>query len=115
MTAYKKGAIWLANLNPQRKNEVGKVRPVLLMQNDELAEDGYPTMLVLPLTTDLIDDAEPLRIRIKAREKLQKDSDVLVAQMRAVDISRLIEPLAVLGGDELNRIETALLRVLDIE
>ena len=23
MTAFKKGAIWLANLNPQRKNEVG--------------------------------------------------------------------------------------------
>ncbi|MFW3326874.1 type II toxin-antitoxin system PemK/MazF family toxin, partial [Aliarcobacter butzleri] len=31
-----KGEIWLANLNPSKKsNEMGKVRPVLVYQNDE--------------------------------------------------------------------------------
>ena len=32
-----RGEIWLANLNPTKKNnEIGKVRPVLIYQNDEL-------------------------------------------------------------------------------
>ena len=32
-----RGEIWLANLNPTKKNnEMGKVRPVLIYQNDEL-------------------------------------------------------------------------------
>jgi len=57
-----RGEIWLVNFNPVKKsNEVGKIRPALIMQNDELNLGGYPTTMVLPLTTDLIDDAQPLR------------------------------------------------------
>ena len=34
-----RGEIWLANLNPTKKNnEIGKVRPVLIYQNDELKQ-----------------------------------------------------------------------------
>ena len=34
-----RGEIWLANLNPTKKNnEMGKVRPVLNYQNDELKQ-----------------------------------------------------------------------------
>ena len=34
-----RGEIWLANLNPTKKNnEMGKVRPVLIYQNDELKQ-----------------------------------------------------------------------------
>lgn len=48
MTAYR-GEIWLANLNPVKKNnEVGKVRPVLIFQNDDLNESQYPTTIILP-------------------------------------------------------------------
>lgn len=83
------GSIWLANLNPGRGTEPGKTRPVLIVQNQALLDAGHPSTLVIPLTTNLIDDAEPLRIRIKAQGRLEKDSDLLIDQIRAIDNKRL--------------------------
>ena len=34
----KRGEIYLANLNPKRGNEVGKLRPALILQIDSLRE-----------------------------------------------------------------------------
>ena len=67
---YNHGEIWLANLNPGRGTEPGKVRPVLLLQNQALLDVEHPSTIVIPLTTNLVDDAEPLRLRITAQGKL---------------------------------------------
>ncbi|OHE10906.1 MAG: PemK family transcriptional regulator [Sulfurimonas sp. RIFOXYD12_FULL_33_39] len=112
MTAYR-GEIWLANLNPVKKNnEVGKVRPVLILQNDDLNESSYPTTVILPLTTSLVEDAQPLRMRIGKRENLKEDSDILIAQIRAIDNERLIEKLCVLSAKELKIVKQLLDEVL---
>jgi mRNA interferase MazF len=58
------GEIWLANLNPGCGTEPGKIRPVLILQNQALLDAQHPSTLIIPLTTNLIDDAEPLRLRI---------------------------------------------------
>jgi len=101
-----RGEIWLANLNPvKRNNEIGKVRPVLIFQTNEINESPYPTTIILPMTTSLIDDAEPLRMRIGKRDKLQEDSDILIAQIRAIDKSRFVEKLAHLDEKELRKIK----------
>ena len=108
MTAYR-GEIWLVNLNPAKKsNEVGKIRPVLIFQNNDLNESTYPTTIIIPLTTVLIDDAQPLRMRITKREKLEQNSDLLIAQIRAIDNDRLIEKLATLNDKELASIKKLL-------
>ncbi len=62
-----RGEVWLANLNPRRGTEPGKTRPVLIVQAQALIDAGHPSTLIAPLSTNLIDDAEPLRIRVKAR------------------------------------------------
>ena len=112
MTAYK-GEIWLANLNPVKKsNEVGKTRPVLVFQSNDLNESSYPTTIILPLTTVLIDNAEPLRLRVLKREKLKKNSDLLLAQIRAIDNSRLIEKLAILKEEELLKVKSLLNEIM---
>jgi len=108
-----RGEIWLVNLNPVKKsNEVGKIRPALVLQNDELNHGGYPTTIIIPLTTSLIDDAEPLRYRIVAKDALQKDSDLLLAQIRSVDNARFLEKLTKLSTDEMNYIKQLLDEVL---
>jgi mRNA interferase MazF len=108
-----RGEIWLVNLNPVKKsNEVGKIRPALVLQNDELNHGSYPTTIIIPLTTSLIDDAEPLRYRIVAKDALQKDSDLLLAQIRSVDNSRFLEKLTKLSTDEMNYIKQLLDEVL---
>ena len=88
---YKRGEIWLANLNPGRGTEPGKVRPVLIIQCQDLLDASHPSTLVAPLTTNFIDNAEPLRYRITAEGLLVKDSDLIIDQIRAIDNKRLIE------------------------
>ena len=112
MTALR-GEIWLANLNPSKKaNEVGKTRPVLIFQNDEINLSSYPTTIILPLTTSLIDNAKPLRFRVLKRENLMKNSDVLIAHIRSIDNSRLIEKIASLNNEEMREIKELLDEVL---
>ena len=108
-----RGDIVLINLNPSKKNnEIGKIRPALVLQNDELNEGNYPTTIVLPLTTVLIDDAQPLRYRVNARENLEKDSDILIAHIRSIDNSRIIKKLSTLTQKELSDIKSLLDEVL---
>jgi mRNA interferase MazF len=112
----KHGEIWLANLNPGKGTEPGKIRPVLIIQNQALLDVDHPSTLVIPLTTNLVEDAEPLRLRIKADNKLNKDSDLLLDQLRAIDNKRLIEgPLLHLDETTMSRIYSAVVEILGME
>ena len=109
------GTIWLANLNPGKGTEPGKTRPVLILQDQALLDAGHPSTIIIPLTTNLIDDAEPLRVRVKAREKLAKDSDLLIDQIRAIDNRQLTAgPIAALDTELMKIIHHAVLEVTGI-
>jgi mRNA interferase MazF len=110
-----RGEIWLANLNPRRGTEPGKTRPVLIVQSQALLDASHPSTLIIPLTTNLIEDAEPLRIRISATDQLRQDSDLLIDQLRAIDNRRLAQgPLARLSAQLLAKVEEAIREVLDL-
>ena len=110
-----RGEIWLSDLNPGRGTEPGKTRPVLVVQAQALLDAGHPSTLVVPLTTNLTDDAEPLRIRVPPSGQLYRDSDLLMDQLRAIDNRRLIKgPLTLLTPDLPARVDEALRDVLDI-
>jgi mRNA interferase MazF len=87
--AYKRGGIYLANFNPSKGTEAEKVRPCVVMQSDLLNEAEHPSTTVLPLTTQLIDDAAPLRYRLLSRDKLYGDSDIMLDQTRTIDNQRI--------------------------
>ena len=110
-----RGEIWVADLNPRRGTEPGKTRPVLIVQAQALLDAGHPSTLVAPLTTRLIENADPLRIRIAAAGDLPRDSDALIDQLRAIDNRRLVRgPLARLGPRQMREVGQALLDVLDL-
>jgi len=110
-----RGEIWLADLNPRRGTEPGKTRPVLIVQCQALLDAGHPSTLVVPLTTKLTDDAEPLRIRVPASGRLPHNSDLLIDQLRAIDNRRLVEgPLARLPRQQMARVSAAVREVLDL-
>lgn len=115
MSTPKRGEVWLADLNPPHGTEPGKTRPVIVVQAQALLDAGHPSTLVVPLTTRLIDDAEPLRIRVKGHGKLKKDSDALVDQLRAIDNRRLVGgPLHRLPARTMDVLSHAILDVLDM-
>ena len=55
--------------------------------------------------TSLIDDAEPIRFRINKRDNLDKDSDIVITQIRTIDNDRFIKKLATLTENELLKIK----------
>jgi len=89
LMAYRRGGVYLVNLNPSRGTEPGKIRPCIVMQSNLLNDVGHPSTIVLPLTTQLIEDAAPLRYRLTSREGLEYDSDVMLDQTRTIDNRRI--------------------------
>lgn len=112
----RKGEIWLANLNPNKGVEPGKTRPVLILQDQALLDVFHPSTLIAPLTTNSIEDAYPLRVRIRAQDKLEKDSDLLIDQIRAIDNKRFVRgPLAILASEQLRAIYRAVYEVMGMD
>jgi mRNA interferase MazF len=112
---FKKGEIYLANLNPKKGEEVGKLRPVLIYQTDLLNEIMHPTTTILPLSTQLVGESYPLRYRIAKRDKLEQTSEILCDQIRTVDNRRIIaEKLTMLSQQEITDVDKQVKIVLGI-
>ena len=102
----RRGEIWLGNLNPNRRREAGKIRPVLVLQADFLLAAGEPTVIVLPLTTQVRESKEPLHVTVSARDRLHAACQVMTEQPRTLDRARLLDgPLAQLTADEMAAVE----------
>lgn len=111
----RRGEVWVANLNPNRGREIGKIRPVLVMQADALTSIGNPMIVVLPMSTQVYPAFKRWRITIPARDRLFKDCQVLVDQPRTLDRNRIGEgPLTRLTADELAAVEKSLLAVIGV-
>ncbi len=105
----RRGEVWVANLNPSRGQEVSKIQPVLIMQDDELTAAGTPMIVILPLTTRVYAKFSKWRITITARDRLLKDCQVIVDQPRALDKTRIGEgPLTQLTESEMAAVERSL-------
>ena len=97
--AYKKGDIVVVNLNPKKGHEVGKIRPAVVISNDD-ENEILDTLILMPLSTDLIDDMEPYRMRIPKRGDLKQDSDILINQIRTLSKQRVGQKIAAVTEDE---------------
>jgi mRNA interferase MazF len=112
---FRRGDIHLVRFDPVKGAEPGKIRPAIIFQAQELLDINYPTVIVIPLTTTLKGDY-PLRVRIPKRENLERESEAMVEQIRAVDTSRVYpEKIASLTAKELQQLEEALEFVVGIK
>ncbi|HET6399929.1 MAG TPA: type II toxin-antitoxin system PemK/MazF family toxin [Candidatus Kapabacteria bacterium] len=90
---HRYGEIWLANLNPGKGTEPGKIRPVIILQTDDL-NTAHPSTVVCPITSNVIEEADLLRVHLAPGPTgLEQRSDVLIDQIRAIDTSRLLRRL----------------------
>ena len=104
--------IWLANLNPAKGTEPGKTRPVVVLQTN-LLNEFHPSTIICPITTNVSPGAEILRLHLK-KVQLQKPSDVLIDQIRAIDNKRLIKRLGELTKDQKEKLKDNLKIILDL-
>lgn len=81
----RRGHLYLVDFNPKIKTKPGKLRPAIVLQSDLVSEAGYPSTIVVPTTTQLVEDAGLLRLRLKRGiAGIERDSDVLIGQLIAV-------------------------------
>jgi len=112
MMDYKRGDIVLVNFNPQKRaEEIAKVRPAIIISDSDLNQ-VLDLVSVIALTTNLIDDALPLRIRIPSRELLKQESDAMCEQLRSVSKSRISQKIATLNEEELHYVENGIRAML---
>jgi mRNA interferase MazF len=104
--------IWLADLNPRIGTEPGKKRPVVVIQTN-LLNDIHPSTLICPVTSKVISDARILRVHMK-KGQIDKPSDILVDQIRAIDNKRLIKKLGKLTKEQISLLSENIRIVLDI-
>ena len=106
--------IWLADLNPQIGTEAGKVRPVVVVQTNFLNEIGHPSTIICPITTKLNNESDILRIRInKGNCGLNKNSDIMIDQIRAIDNSRFVKKIGFISTEMRLKIQENIKNVLD--
>jgi mRNA interferase MazF len=100
----KKFHIYLADLNPRMGTEPGKVRPVVVVQTDML-NHTHPSTIILPVTSRVITGVSILRVHLPKEETdLNKDSDIIIDQIRAIDNRRFIKHIGELPGEQKRKI-----------
>jgi len=104
--------IWLADLNPSRGTESGKTRPVVIIQTD-LLNDSHLSTIICPITTNIQPEIELLRVHLK-KNQLDKPSDILVDQIRAIDNKRLLQKIGQLNASQIQTIKRNIRVVLDL-
>ena len=92
----RRGVLYLADLNPRRGTEPGKVRPVLVIQTDLLNDADHPSTWVLPCTTRLTGESILRVVLPQGIAGNREECEVMVDQSRAIDNRRLVRALKLL-------------------
>jgi mRNA interferase MazF len=92
----RRGFLYLADLNPRRGTEAGKVRPVLVIQTDLLNDTGHPSTWVLPCTTRLTGENILRVVLPRGIAGHRQECEVMIDQSRAIDNRRFVRRLNVL-------------------
>ena len=109
--ALHRGDICLVNFNPAKGGEIGKLRPAVIISDSD-DNDILETLIVIPLSTVIEKDALPYRYCISKREKLEKESDACINEIRALSKQRVKEHIATLHTQEIRTIEDALCQIV---
>ena len=99
---------YFAELNPFIGSEQGGTRPVLIISND-IGNRHSPTVIVAAITSRVHTKAKlPTHTAIRDFEGLNKDSIILLEQIRTIDKKRLQEYIGMLSESEMARVDKAL-------
>lgn len=110
----KRGELYYADLSPVIGSEQGGIRPVLVVQND-IGNKYSPTVIVSAITSKLNKAKLPTHIELPASKYgLEKDSVVLLEQIRTLDKQRLKEKIGELENYKMEEVNKAMLISLGV-
>lgn len=104
----RRGDIFYAQLNPVVGSEQGGIRPVLVIQND-VGNQYSPTTIVAAITSQIEKAKLPTHVEVHASTTgLEKDSVILLEQVRTIDKSRLRQKVAALDDTMMQKVNRAI-------
>ncbi len=104
----KRGDVFYADLRPVIGSEQGGIRPVLIIQND-IGNKHSPTVICAAITWKMNKAKLPTHIELSSKEyHMDKDSVVLLEQLRTIDKKRLKDKICHLDGEIMKRVNKAL-------
>ncbi|MGC9309493.1 MAG: type II toxin-antitoxin system PemK/MazF family toxin [Candidatus Nanoarchaeia archaeon] len=104
----KRGDIFLADLEPIKGKEQGGKRPVLIIQNN-ISNKHSPTTIIAAITSKIYEKEYPTNVFIlKTDSGLNKDSTIMLNQIRTIDNSRLFKKVGALDSFVMNKVDKAL-------
>ena len=110
----RRGDIFYADLSPVVGSEQGGVRPVLVIQNN-VGNRHSPTVICAAITSKMNKAKLPTHIEIDASAYgIEKDSVILLEQLRTSDKKRLKDKVCHLDTEILDRVNQALAVSLDL-
>jgi mRNA interferase MazF len=108
------GALLVADLNPRRGTEAGKLRPVVVLQTDLLNRTGHPSTWVVPCTTRLTGESL-LRVCLPTGAAgNDRECEVMIDQSRAIDNRRLRRRMGQLPPTLLREVKEKIRRLGDL-
>lgn len=108
MNSVKRGEIYYADLSPVVGSEQGGTRPVLIVQNDT-GNRHSPTVIAAAITSKTDKARLPTHIALAGRSVgLDRDSIILLEQIRTLDKSRLRERMGRLDESTMSAVDNAL-------
>ena len=110
---FRRGDIYLANLNPHKGSEQGGTRPVLVLQNNA-GNFFSPTIIVAPITTRLRKPDLPTHRLLRKEGGLCRESMVELEQIRTIDKRRVTAYIGRVSRRTMDEIEDAVLMSLGI-
>ena len=111
-----KGEIWWADLPKERGSEPAKVRPVLVVQSDEMNRSSISTIMCAAITSNIELENAPGNFRLeKGVSKLDRTSVVNFSQIVTVDKTFIREYVCTLPKAFTERIDQSLKIVFDIK
>ncbi len=108
---FRRGDIYLANLNPFKGSEQGGTRPVLVLQNND-GNIYCPTLIVAPMTTQLKKTDLPTHISFEKVRGLPLPSMVSLEQIKTIDKRRILSYLGKLTREQMCEVDAACMRSL---
>ena len=110
----KRGDIFLANLKPVQGSEQGGIRPVLILQNN-ISNKHSPVTIIAAITSKVFDKEFPTNVFILKQESgLDKDSTILLNQLRTIDKTRLRKKISSLNSFIMKKVDLAIEVSLDL-
>jgi Growth inhibitor len=104
----KRGDVFYADLSPVVGSEQGGVRPVLVIQND-IGNRFSPTVIIAAITAQIQKAKLPTHVEIEAKTHgMERDSVILLEQIRTIDKQRLTDKITHLDDDTMNKVNDAL-------